>query len=199
MRQHVERGFFVVPFRTIEIVAVFGQRREVDNAEIRAVAGPCVRIVRRRFAKVVKACPHELAQYPVAVIVHAEIEVGGIRPRARLVVIAVAVIVGVHYHIMVLELDREVILATRRYSRGCLRAEDELLGQLFVSLVVVLGLVVEAGYVEGGSKTIIKHGADLVHTAGHGARGVEAVNQVLEHGQLLEAVGAPLAGNLVAD
>ena len=106
--------------------------------------------------------------------------------------------VGVHHHIVVLELDGEMIDSARA-DGGCgLRTEDELLRKLGVGVVVILGLVVEAGDVEGGGEAVVKHGAYLVHAVGAGACGIEVVDEVLEHDELLDAVGAPLRGHLVA-
>ena len=80
VRKHMQGLVGLVPFGTVKIVAVLGKRREVDYAEVGAVAGPCIGIVGRRFAKVVEAGPYELADDPGTVVVHLEVEVGNIAP-----------------------------------------------------------------------------------------------------------------------
>ncbi len=100
---------------------------------------------------------------------------------------------------MVLELDREIIFAARRHRGGCFGAEYEFLRKSRIGAVVVLWLIVEAGYVEGGGESVGKHGVNLVHSAGHGARRVEAVHKVLKHQQFAHTVGPPLRGHLVAN
>ena len=80
--KHMERGGLLVPARAVEIVAVFGERGEVDDAEDRTVAGPCVGVVGRGLAEIVEPGPYELADDPGVVVVAGKVEVGGVAPRA---------------------------------------------------------------------------------------------------------------------
>ena len=99
---------------------------------------------------------------------------------------------------MLAELHGEVVLSTARHRRCGLGSEYEFLRKFFVGLVVVLGLVVEAGDIEGGGESIVEYRTYLVHAAGYRTGGIELVYKILEHGQLAHASGAPLRRNLIA-
>ena len=77
------------------------------------MAGPCVGVVGRRFAEIVESGPYKLSEYPLAVIIHGEIEVGSVTPRAAFVIVAVAMVVGMHDGVMFAEVDREIVFSAR--------------------------------------------------------------------------------------
>ena len=49
MGQDVQRLFAFLPLTAVEVVAIFGQRGQIYDAEETAVVGPCVSIVGRRL------------------------------------------------------------------------------------------------------------------------------------------------------
>ena len=61
----MESFVLLIPLAPVQPEAVLGQRSQVDDAEIAAVAWPSVRVVGRGFAEVVKAGPDELTERPV--------------------------------------------------------------------------------------------------------------------------------------
>ena len=133
------------------------------------------------------------------VVVAGQVEVGYVRPGTAFVVVAVRLVIGVHHHLMVGKFHRKEILSPGRYGRGSFRTQNETLRQLGISLVVMLGFVVEAGNVEGGGKAIVDNGVYLVHPTGDGARAVESADRVAQAFQFIHAGFAPLAGDFVAD
>ena len=92
-----------------------------------------------------------------------------------------------------------MVNAPGTYCGGCLRAEDYVLRKLGISLVVPSCLVVEARDVEPGAETVVHHGVELVHSAGHDPAGVLPVADVLQHRGYLVSVRSPLCRNFIAD
>ena len=195
--QHVQGVVALVPQATVEVVAVLGQAGQVDDAEHGAMAGPCVGVVRRRFAQVVEARPHELAERPVVVVGQGEVLVGHVRPRAGLQVVARALVIVVHG--LFLQLGGELVDAARADGGRRFGTQHQVLGQLAVGLHVAVRAVVEAGHVEHGGKAIAQDARHLVHAAGDGACGVFAMADVLQERGHLVAFGAALGGHFVAD
>ncbi len=76
-----------IPVAAIEIVAVLGYARKVDNAEQRAVARP-VGIIRCRLSEVVKSGPYELAYAVGKVLMLDEIIFRKIGPSAVFHIVA---------------------------------------------------------------------------------------------------------------
>ena len=85
-----------VPFGAIEVVSVFGQTCQVEDAEVGRATGPIL-IIRGWLAKIVEACPHELANHPILVILQEPILFGHIRPPACLHVVAGALTVVISF------------------------------------------------------------------------------------------------------
>ena len=80
MGQDVKSLHFRSPYAPVQPVAVFGDRGQVDYAEIRAVVRHDV--VRCGLAEVIKSGPHELTYLPILVFRHREINVRKIGPAA---------------------------------------------------------------------------------------------------------------------
>ena len=79
---------FGVPNAAEEVETVFGNGRQIDYAEVRAVRRPCVVVVGRRLTDVVEASPYKLPHGPRQVVLHGEIVVGRVTPTGVLHVVA---------------------------------------------------------------------------------------------------------------
>ena len=196
-----------VPLGAVEVVAVLGNAREVDDAEIGGVTGPCVGVVGRGLAEVVEARPDELTDGPGVVVHIAEIVVGQVAPRAVLEVVggtlvgaAVAArVVDVGDSLGVVGQGGEQIDAARG-DGGCrLAAEDETLRGALVRLLVAVRAVVESDHLEDAGEAVFKHAGDLVHARGDRARAVFAHADVLQHLRHAVALRVALGGDFVAD
>jgi len=75
VRQDVEGGCLVVPVASVEVIAVLGDPRQVNDSEEGAVTRP-VGIVRGGFPKVVEAGPHKLPDTVFQVFVLDEVVFG---------------------------------------------------------------------------------------------------------------------------
>ena len=87
VREQMDCRLLGVPARTIEVVAILWQTRQVDNAEVAAARRPHG-VVWRRLTKIVEACPHELANNPRLILLLYPIVVGQISPSDNLGVVA---------------------------------------------------------------------------------------------------------------
>ena len=115
-----------VPVRAIEVVAVFGQSGEVEDAEVGRAAGP-IAVVGSGFAEIVEACPDKLANHPRFVILQEPVLLGDVGPPAGFGVVtgALAVIVG----FAVETANGELIHAARGNGRGRLAAQHVALAE----------------------------------------------------------------------
>ena len=189
-------GIFGIPFRAVEVIAVLGQRCQVDNTKHAAVIWPRIGVVRCRFAEVVETGPHKLAYHPWQIIVGCEIQVGDVRPIAVFCVVRRTLMIIVHSSIFLLH--REHIHSARRHGRSCFRAQNYVLRQFFVGFFIAFHLVVESGDVESGGKAVGGYCIKLVHTACHGASWVFAMAYILKEIEFAHSVGTPLARHFVA-
>ena len=195
--QHVQGGGRLVPNGAVEIVAVLGQGGEVDNAEEGGVRRPGIGVVGRRFTEVVEACPDKLPHRPGIVFGEGEIDIGGVRPRTILCVVARRLMVGIDG--IGLQHNRKLVDTTAAHRRGRFRTEHHILRQTAIGFGVAVGTVVEARHVHDGGEPIVEHTTHLVHTAGDGTRGVFAMADVAKHRGHLVAFGRTLRGHFVAD
>ena len=97
-------------------------------------------------------------------------------------------------------LYRELVDATRTYSRSGLAAEDKTLRKLAIVLHVPVRTIVEAWHIKHSSDIVIDHCSRLVHTHCHRSCRVFSVADLLEpEGYLGSLVARPLIRNLVTD
>ena len=163
MWQNMQRAVFFVPFRPVQIEPVLRQRRQVYYTEYRTMVRPCICIVRRRFAKIVKPSPYKLAYNPGIIVVHGKINIRRVRPRTCLVVVTITLVIGVHLCVTFLPINRKMVNTSRRNSRCGFRTKYYLLRKFFKSLLIMLRLIIKPRYVERGGKAIVKHGTNLIH------------------------------------
>ena len=85
---HQVNGLFIrVPMGAVEIVAVLGQPRKVEDAEVGGTTRP-VFIVGGGLAKIVEACPHKFSNHPILVLLQEPVLFGHIGPPTGFHVIA---------------------------------------------------------------------------------------------------------------
>ena len=88
MRNDVERRRIGIPNTSVEVISVFRDGGEVNDAENRAVARPRIRIVRTWLTEIVEAGPYELSKVPLVIVRERKINVRDVGPFTGFKVVA---------------------------------------------------------------------------------------------------------------
>ncbi len=180
-RHGVERVRRGVPVRPVEPVAVLGERQQVADAEVgtarRVLVAEARRRVRRGFAQIVDARPHEFAG-AVGVAFHAqELAVGDVAP-ARGVPVARIHAKDVRRVVRLVRRQAVRIEAELRQRGRALRIEERLVRARLLD-VRVHAAVVPARQVERGVVAAVGRLGEAAADR-HGARGVLLANRQAE-------------------
>ena len=197
VRKDVQGICGLVPDAAVQIIAVFGQACQVNDAEYGTVAGPGIRVVRRGFAQIVETRPDKLPDSPVVIIGQGKVLIGHIRPRAILHIIPRRLVVGIRCPCPFLY--REFIDSAGTYGRGGFRTKNDILRKCVVRLHIAVGAVVETGNVYHSGETVFQDARHLVHTAGNRTCGVFAVAYILQERSNFIALGTALRRYFVAN
>ena len=127
-----------------------------------------------------------------------EIIFGQIRPSAVFYVIRRSLMVGIFLHGTAG--NRQFVHTARADRRSRLAAQNNLLWELLIILLILVRTIVESGYIHHGSHIVIYHGVGSIHALSDRACRVFTVADVLqETGEFRASVAVPLVGNLVSD
>ena len=187
--EEVQDGLVRPPLALIQVINVFGESGQVDDAEVGAARGPAVG---RGLADVVEAGPDVLAGDEVVVLHVAQGAFVGIAPRH------VAVVVGRAREGFVIEgyvptgrpdvhrVAGHPVVAAGHQGGNALRDDEGLAGEILRHAGKPVVVVVEADDVQRTRAEQVVAGIRLVATGGDGARGVEGTGHV---GQFLGQQG----------
>ena len=95
---------------------------------------------------------------------------------------------------------REFIHTARADSRSCLTAQNNLLRQLLIVFGILVGTIIESGYVHSSRHIIVDYSIWSIHTLSDRTGRVFAMTDILQHTwKFRSVISIPLVGHFITD
>ena len=82
VRQDMQCFCFFIPYASVQIITVFGDRCQIDDSEHRTMIRPCIGVIRARLSQIVESSPHKLSDCPFMIFGTRKINIRNVRPVA---------------------------------------------------------------------------------------------------------------------